>query len=134
MWCLAQCERIYLPDLGRFRLDDARLRRLRLVVFVPSEKSEKSTETVPALSGQSDAVSWPPKRDRSVPVHIAADLITDLEKLRLDALCVVTALADGQVGTVGFAHLEAVSPETVVAHGTLERVPTDRDSLRPEHC
>ena len=28
-------ERIYLPDLGRFRLDAVRLRRLRLIVFLP---------------------------------------------------------------------------------------------------
>src|SRR6185436_7309026 len=28
-------QRIYLPDLGRFRLDSARLRRIRLAVFIP---------------------------------------------------------------------------------------------------
>jgi len=43
--------RIYLPDLGRYRLDEARLRRLRFVVFSPSstldylidEESKKQT-------------------------------------------------------------------------------------------
>lgn len=46
--------RVYLPDLGRFRIGKGRLRRLRLVVFYPGE------------------------------MQTPQDLITDLEKLRLD--------------------------------------------------
>lgn len=51
---------LYLPDLGRYRITDSRLRRLRLIVTIfPKEGAE-------ALLTQ--------------------DLITDLEKLRLDAV------------------------------------------------
>jgi len=75
-------ERIYLPDLGRFRLSEARLRRLRFVVLIPH------------ATGEIKAV------DR--------DLITDLEKLRFDALLVVGVAPNGESGAVFFAALEPV--------------------------
>jgi GTPase len=52
---------LYLPDLGRYRLGDSRLRRLRLIVVLFPKEEEG-------------------------PV-LTQDLITDLEKLRLDAVC-----------------------------------------------
>jgi GTP-binding protein HflX len=50
---------LYLPDLGRYRLGEARLRRLRLVVSIISKGEQQ---------------------------FLTQDLITDLEKLRLDAV------------------------------------------------
>jgi len=51
---------IYLPDLGRYRITDSRLRRLRLIVTI-----------------------FPKEETGSL---LTQDLITDLEKLRLDAV------------------------------------------------
>lgn len=79
--------RVYLPDLGRFRLDKARLRRLRLVVFIPS--SEKK---------------------RAIP----ADLITDLEKLRFDALLCFWVDSQGKIKGSSFSHLQAKDHYEVV--------------------
>lgn len=55
--------RVYLPDLGRFRVGPGRLRRVRAIIFAP------------------------------IPTDLPRDLITDLEKLRLDAV----ALYDGRL-------------------------------------
>ena len=76
-------DRLYLPDLGRFRLDSARLRKLRLVVFTPDRY----------------------KTQHSFNYIITADLITDLEKLRLDAVLVVTVDENGHFGLANLAHL-----------------------------
>ncbi|MCC6933407.1 MAG: GTPase HflX [Deltaproteobacteria bacterium] len=74
--------RIYLPNLGRYRLDMGRLRRLRLLVFKPYlEEKAKSQE-------------------------IARDLITDLEKLRLDCLAVISSTADALPGAMELVYLE----------------------------
>ena len=82
-------DRIYLPDLGRFRLDKIRLRRLRLVVFVPEGKSV--LERYPAhelrvksggrfVSGDSSKVPGGKSKKIEAPA-VSHDLITDLENV-----------------------------------------------------
>lgn len=75
--------RLYLPDLGRYRLDSARLRRLRYVVFIP--QTEQLMEHPPV---------------------IPRDLVTDLQKLRFDGLLVVSVNEGGLPGGVSFAALD----------------------------
>jgi GTPase len=75
-------ELLYLPDLGRYRLGNARLRRLRLVFS--------------DLSKDSDVASIPP------------DIMADLEKLRLDA--VIAVRDEGSRVPISFAYL--VPPST----------------------
>lgn len=53
---------LYLPDLGRYRLSEGRLRRLRLIFGDLSRAAE---------------------------AHLPSDIITDLERLRLDAVVAV---------------------------------------------
>ncbi len=79
--------RIYLPDLGRYRLDTSRLRKLRLVIFTMSDILEWSRE-VREYSSLSSVLLGNLKKTASIsaPV-IPQDLITDLEKLRLDLVC-----------------------------------------------
>lgn len=79
--------RLYLPDLGRFRLDEARLRRLKLIVLSPSSSLHfgKGSQNFPEISD---------------------DLITDLEKLRFDALAVVEVSEKGECDAVSVAHLQ----------------------------
>ena len=77
---LGRKDRLYLPDLGRFRLDSLRLRRLRLLVFVPAEVN---------------------------PASFPSDFLTDLEKLRLDLVALVAARQDSSPGNVVIAHLRA---------------------------
>jgi GTP-binding protein HflX len=94
-------DRLYLPDLGRFRLDSARLRRLRFIVFSPDgrhrlEKQESTSMFAPTGRG-SKAIASP---------VVADDFLTDLEKLRFDALMVVAVLPDGSPGPITLAHLQ----------------------------
>ena len=77
--------RIYLPDLGRFRLDSARLRRLRLIAFSPTMPEGDSARL------------------------LTRDLVTDLEKLRLDAVAVAATTPAGEPAQVVFAHLRPQS-------------------------
>jgi len=74
---LGSKKRVYLPDLGRFRLGQWRLRRLRLVVF--------------AL--------------KDVAKDIPRDLITDLEKLRLDCLTYIS-VKDEKIDNIKLASLD----------------------------
>lgn len=71
---------LYLPDLGRYRLGQGRLRRLRLIF---SDLGKRETPSLPN------------------------DIITDLEKLRLDA--VVAVKGDGQRIKMRYAHLKPFS-------------------------
>lgn len=88
--------RLYLPDLGRFRLNQARLRRLRLVVLVPDG------ERILQQHGSHFNGSG---RDCIAPT-IANDLLTDLEKLRLDLVAVFAVTGEGALGPVSVAHLD----------------------------
>lgn len=87
--------RLYLPDLGRYRLDSARLRRLRYVVFIP--QTEQLIER------------------RTLSPTIPQDLLTDLQKLRFDGLLVVAVKDNGLPGAVSFASLDpgATTPGTL---------------------
>lgn len=69
-------QRIYIPDLGRYRLGQGRLRRLRLIFTDLSNSSE---------------------------AEIPQDIYTDLEKLRLD-LVVSIKSAKNRIG-IQYAHL-----------------------------
>lgn len=71
---------VYLPDLGRFRLSKARLRRLRLLVFLPDDSSLKHFKN----DGSSKKILSP---------EVSSDLLTDLEKLRFDLLTVISPKA-----------------------------------------
>lgn len=96
-------ERIYLPDLGRFRLDSARLRRLRLVVFLPDGDDwlARYQRGSIMLGGSGMA------REGFVNApETAADLVTDLEKLRLDAVLVIAVSEKGAPGAVSFSYLD----------------------------
>lgn len=100
-------DRVYLPDLGRFRLDPARLRRIRLVVFLPDgeERLEKQFSE-PLLYGVDGARSRRAASARTVEgPNVPADLVTDLEKLRLDALLVIAVGSNGSPGSATFMHL-----------------------------
>lgn len=98
--------RVYIPDLGRFRLDSARLRRIRLIVFLPGGEHESERYQRGFLptrsSGRGQATQDTKKVEAPV---IAPDLLTDLEKLRLDCVLVVAAEHDGSPEAVSLAYL-----------------------------
>ncbi len=100
-------DRLYLPDLGRYRLDTARLRALRLVVFMP--------DADPKLVDQPREISpLRPERERArmragqtvSALTIPQDFIADLEKLRLDAVMLVAVTPEGTPGPISVAYLE----------------------------
>lgn len=100
--------RVYLPDLGRYRLESSRLRRLRLVVFTPEEvlefeKSYPNTEYLFNILISNNTAS----SSFSSPL-IPQDLVTDLEKLRLDLVSLVAVRSDGATGSasIGFLNVE----------------------------
>lgn len=99
---------IFLPDLGRFRLEAARLRRLRLVVFVPEgRRTLRRQAWQPFPYSNIRQGSRQPSAVMLIEApEIARDLITDLEKLRLDSLLVVSVNDEGEPGPVTFAHLD----------------------------
>lgn len=78
---------LYLPDLGRYRLGSGRLRRLRLVF------SDLGAQEEPVLP---------------------SDIITDLEKLRLDA--VVAVKGSENKLQLRWAHLSPAATRNGVAH------------------
>ncbi|MCC6219657.1 MAG: GTPase HflX [Deltaproteobacteria bacterium] len=108
--------RLFLPDLGRFRLDKARLRRLRLIVFVPEgERILEPSTAIPTVYGRKDLdearktrASGPRAKTFDSP-RISQDLLTDLDKLRLDILLVIAVTAGGIAGPVSVAHLDILS-------------------------
>lgn len=85
---LGEPTRLYLPDVGRLRAGPGRLRGLRLIVAKPRVKAPART---------------------ALPVD--HDLITDLERLKLDAVLVIEALEDGLPGR---AALATILPEPVI--------------------
>lgn len=100
-------DRLYLPDLGRFRLDSARLRALRLIVLMPDSEAKlidqprdlsplrPERERVKMRAGQTvQALSFP------------QDFIADLEKLRLDAVMLIAVKNDETPGPISLAYLE----------------------------
>jgi GTP-binding protein HflX len=75
--------RLYLPDVGRHRAGLGRLRGLRLVVALPTRRPQPSRR----------------------PLEVPHDLVTDLERLKLDAVLLVEATSDGGPGRVALATL-----------------------------
>lgn len=78
---LGEPTRLYLPDVGRLRAGPGRLRGLRLIVAKPKVKSAKG------------------------PLPVDHDLITDLERLKLDAVALIEAHDDGLPGRATLATL-----------------------------
>jgi len=76
---LGDSTRVYLPDIGRHRAGGTRLRELRLIVAKPVRAKR--------------------------PFAVDKDLITDLEKLHLDAVIVIETLSNGETGRVATAML-----------------------------
>lgn len=95
-------ERLYLPDLGRFRLDRARLRRLRLVVAIP----ETDAKLVDMVGERELGRGSSRKEFRVRALPIPDDFLTDLEKLRLDALAILAVSGQGEISAVSFAALD----------------------------
>jgi GTPase len=92
-------DRLYIPHLGRYRLDSVRLRCLRLAVFIPQGSRILSKH------GESGFKEF-------LTPDIPADLLTDLEKLRLDALLVIAVLDKAGPGPVTMAYIEPVTKKS----------------------
>ncbi len=104
---------LYLPDLGRFRLSKARLRRLRLIVFPPeSEGQLKKFRNINSSIAVNEEKSF-------LSPEISTDLITDLEKLRFDLVAVVSSSISGGSYPVSLVHLEPIPGQTGVFTETL---------------
>ena len=91
---LGEPTRLYLPDVGRLRAGPGRLRGLRLVVAKPNVKRARG------------------------PLPLDHDLITDLERLKLDAVVLVEAHDDGLPGRAALATL---LPDPVTGAGGDQR-------------
>lgn len=106
-------DRLYLPDLGRFRLDSARLRRLRLVVFTGQDqldiKRDLGTEAKLRFGKHDHRAVIEQGRGRFLSFEVPHDLLTDLEKLRLDAVAVIAVEQDGSPGPVAVAQLSPIT-------------------------
>jgi GTP-binding protein HflX len=98
-------ERLYLPDLGRYRLDSARLRSLRLIVFIPDSEKRfvPQPREISPLRNSNDKIQ-PGQTVQALT--IPQDFIADLEKLRLDALLIVGVKGDSTPGPISIAYLE----------------------------
>lgn len=79
---LGSKHRMYLPDLGRVRLDELKLRRLRLVLFWPRAHLKW-------VNGLGIEVPHSHVLGSCFPL-IQGDFFTDLEKLRLDCVMLVS--------------------------------------------
>lgn len=104
---VGEATRIYLPEIGRLRAGEGRLRGLRLLVVKPASK-HANTE----ISNRQT-------------LTLDSDLVTDLEKLKLDAVVQIEALDSGLTGRAVWASLlpqanfDAVGKE---AHHRIEHV------------
>lgn len=115
--CVGDKDRLYLPDLSKFRQSPGQLRRLRLVVFLPDghrymgtyqpDYFLASSKQYP-MSGTSIGV-----KNVSSP-QLPADFITDLEKLRLDCVLGI-ALANERVLGVSLINLQPVYSHKMLA-------------------
>lgn len=93
---------LYLPDLGRYRLGEGRLRRIRLIY----------TELRDIESTSKDGSGCP---------VISQDIYTDLEKLRLDAVVAISTQKKRMLAT--FAHLIPAAPGTAKHERLVETQP-----------
>lgn len=94
-------DRLYLPDLGRFRLGATRLRNIRLIVFLPDVESKLKQQF--ASSNPFTSLIQQKNKNNFLSPEIPADFLTDLEKLRLDALLIVGVTEQGELSAVSFA-------------------------------
>ncbi len=100
---LGESKIVYLPDLGRFRLSKARLRRLRLVVFLPEIEGR-----VKQYSNSSNSFATGLEQKVRAP-EIAQDLVTDLEKLRFDIVSVIAPADKGGNLSISCVHLQPIA-------------------------
>lgn len=104
---VGEATRLYLPDIGRARAAQARLRGLRLIVARPTPLN---VGPVPNKGGRSFCLS--------------NDFKTDLEKLRLDAVIEIDASRDGVDGNLVLGYLgldQKVQPALVSAREKVYR-------------
>ena len=109
--------RLYLPDLGRFRLGAGRLRRLRLVLFMPPGSYQISSlpqtvlvqdvEHYRRIAGKESFGN----AEKMIPnaVLVPLDNLTDLQKLRLDCVFVVAVSKDSEPLSASLATIEVGS-------------------------
>jgi GTP-binding protein HflX len=86
---LGEPTRLYLPDIGRLRAGPGRLRGLRLIVAKPHRARDKG----------------PDRKGPDKKVTVDADLITDLERLKLDGVFFIETTEDGLPGRCALATL-----------------------------
>jgi len=87
---LGEATRMYLPDIGRLRAGPGRLRGLRLIV------------------------SRLPPRDAGREWGVDADLVTDLERLKLDAVvCIEAKTSDAEFGLPGRVAWAMLEPDVM---------------------
>lgn len=122
-----RADRVYLPDLGRFRLDEARLRQLRLIIFLPRGERKTKSLLVEEVQRRSDIVASRERHESEragddenlsrlrlvAAPTVPSDLITDLEKLRLDMLLVVAVQHNGSPG--GYSLVRPLGAEAGVS-------------------
>ena len=116
---LASGTRLYLPDLGRYRLEGGRLRRLRLLVFAPLEQlnltpsqrqsfipSKRNEGRLPLMRQAAEVSARDlSSQEQFLSPIIPPDLLTDLDKLRLDCVVVVAVSSEGDQKGVSLAYL-----------------------------
>jgi len=101
-------QRVYLPDLGRYRLGDSRLRQLRLIVYGPEDAlklADAKSLSNSALNHNLNLQSSSNKVSKMISSpELPQDLITDLEKLRLDfvLLCSVSSKLNILPSTIAY--------------------------------
>jgi GTP-binding protein HflX len=94
---VGEATRLYLPDVGRLRAGPGRLRGLRLVVAKGARQKDRD---------------W----------GVDADLITDLERLKLDAVVELEARSDGaDAGLPGRVAVAMLMPQGDEARTRIER-------------
>jgi GTPase len=88
---VGDARRVYLPDPGRLRGGQGKLRGMRLLVATFNSADGESGDGVTTADGVTHLIS--------------SDELTDLHKLRLDAAVAVEVIPGGRTGAVSYAHL-----------------------------
>jgi GTP-binding protein HflX len=103
---LGEATRLYLPDVGRLRAGPGRLRGLRLVVGKPARHGK--------AGGENGATKdW----------GVDQDFLTDLERLKLDAVIVIESRGGDDDGLPGRVAVATILPEATYS---AERTRIDR--------
>ncbi len=109
-------DRLYLPDLGRFRLGSTRLRNIRLIVFLPDAEGKLLHQF--STSNPFSSLILKRQKVGVLAPEIAADFLTDLEKLRLDALLIIAVNFNGEPGAVSFACINPAQQQGINQHAS----------------